>query len=625
MKKTIILVAIILIAAICLFGCKDTPETFTVTWVNYDGTVLETDENVAKGATPEYNGDVPTRASDETYNYAFSGWSPEIGPIEGNQTYTATFTSTEKNAGDETGGETGGTGGGTGGTGGETGGETGDGSGTGGTGGDTGGGTGDGTGDGTGGDGGGTTPSNQAPDYIFMEEEDATGYLLLAYLGDDENVTIPSTYNEKPVTKLGYEAFAGNTTLKSITLPDSLTYMDYLVFMGCTALNSVTFGTGLEEINAFAFAQCESLTTVNLPSSIKNIVYKAFHGCSNLTNVTIPDSIEKVDSMAFAGCVALTYKEYENGKYLGNATNEHLVLMEVIDPTKTTFTVHNNCKVLADSIFGFADFISITLGNSLKSISDEAFWQCPNLASITIPDSVLSIGGEAFYDCGELKEVTLGSGVTRIENYAFESCIKLDTINIPEGVTYIGENAFRDCESLATIKLPDTITYISKNTFSKNNSPLMALVYTEDSGNKYLGNDTNPYLVFMEAATGSTSITVKDGCKVIADMAFLGMSSLNSVTFPEGLTHICKDALKLCENLNTKITIPESVVSIGAGAFVGCVSLTEIEVAEGNSVYKSQDNCIIEKATNKLVAVPANILAIPSGVAIIGERVFEYA
>lgn len=152
----------------------------------------------------------------------------------------------------------------------------------------------------------------------------------------------------------------------------------------------------------------------------------------------------------------------------------------------------------------------------------------------------------------------------------------------------------------------------------------MALVYTEDSGNKYLGNDTNPYLVFMEAATGSTSITVKDGCKVIADMAFLGMSSLNSVTFPEGLTHICKDALKLCENLNTKITIPESVVSIGAGAFVGCVSLTEIEVAEGNSVYKSQDNCIIEKATNKLV-VGIKTSIIPKGVEIIGEQAFTYA
>ena len=96
MKKTIVLVAIILIAAICLFGCKDTTEVFKVTWENYDGTVLKVDENVAKGTTPEYTGDVPTKPSDADYDYEFDKWSPELGPIEGNQTYKASFKSTAK-------------------------------------------------------------------------------------------------------------------------------------------------------------------------------------------------------------------------------------------------------------------------------------------------------------------------------------------------------------------------------------------------------------------------------------------------------------------------------------------------------------------------------------------------
>lgn len=67
----------------------------TVTWKNYDGTVLDK-ETYYVNDTPSYKGDTPVKPSDDDYNYTFSGWTPAVSPVTADVEYTATYTQSDR-------------------------------------------------------------------------------------------------------------------------------------------------------------------------------------------------------------------------------------------------------------------------------------------------------------------------------------------------------------------------------------------------------------------------------------------------------------------------------------------------------------------------------------------------
>ena len=74
---------------------------FTITWKNWDGTPLETigpnetpetEYSVTYGTMAEFLGTNPTREETIDYTYDFTGWTPALGPVTSDVTYTATYT-----------------------------------------------------------------------------------------------------------------------------------------------------------------------------------------------------------------------------------------------------------------------------------------------------------------------------------------------------------------------------------------------------------------------------------------------------------------------------------------------------------------------------------------------------
>ncbi len=113
--------------------------------------------------------------------------------------------------------------------------------------------------------------------------------------GKAGSYTIPSR-----VTKIGYSAFSGCSSLTSVMIPNSVTSIGVSAFGYCTGLTNVTIGNSVTKIGDYAFVYCTWLTSVTIPNSVTKIGDYAFSRCTGLTSVT------KIGDYAFGYCTSLT-------------------------------------------------------------------------------------------------------------------------------------------------------------------------------------------------------------------------------------------------------------------------------------------------------------------------------
>jgi len=186
-------------------------------------------------------------------------------------------------------------------------------------------------------------------------------------------------------------------------------------------------------------------------------------------------------------------------------------------------------------------------GKPVVAISGLAFENNTSVVSVKIPAGVTTIGQAAFRNCTSLTSVTLPASLTAIDTYAFYNCTALSGLKIPAGVKTVGLSAFYNTAWLSSQKT--------------------AFVVVGDG-------------VLVSCLSGDADVTVPDTVKKMTNAFYYKNSSVN-VTLSAGITEIGTFAFTGCPNLKT-ITIPETVASMGKDAIYDCKALTAVYVRKGS-------------------------------------------
>ncbi len=390
-------------------------------------------------------------------------------------------------------------------------------------------------------------------------------------------IVIPDTYNGLPVTYIEEYAFDRCENVTSVIVPDSVKSTGYRVFNKCKNLVSVDLGDGITYLNASVFYDCSSLEKVIFPENLKAIGKTAFRNCTNLNTINLPQGITRIEESAFSNTGCLNKED--------NWENNVLYMGKYLIAAKPALSGAYNIKA------------------GTEVIAEHAFSSCSNLVLINIPDGVRHIGYRAFRGTGYYANKTnWKNGALYIGKYLIRLDIEFEgSCTIKEGTEVIADQAFYNCDYLSSLRFPASVKEIGSGAFTLCN---VSTVYITDlaawlninggtpSGGFLYVNDVliNDVVVpdgitkiYSRRLSFDNIKTVKlpDSVKTIGYGAFSYCKNLNSINLPDGLISIGEDAFDNCSSLSA-VTIPDSVTYIGDNAFRYCTGITSIEMPEGS-------------------------------------------
>jgi len=331
---------------------------------------------------------------------------------------------------------------------------------------------------------------------------------------------------------------------------------------------------------------------------VKAIAKEAFKS-KNVLSIYIPDTVEDLQMGMLIGCDSLktlTMPSTELSKV--RAEMRHPDGNYVVSPSKSLESLET---------------VHMTKG---EKVDYYTFYNvADNLETLTLPDTLVKIGSNTFTHTPKLKEIVIPASVEEIDENAFRGCSNLRSVRFEKGsrLSSLGKSVFVESAKLVSVEFDEAC-------------PLTELSNTIFSGCKAL-----------------KTVNIPTAVKKIGEGVFVNCNHLTSVTLPDTLEEIGAWAFR-----NTRIeeiNIPASVKLIGKQAFYECEYIQKLTVEEGNGVYYSSGNCLIQKEGDILlhgageVVIPESVkeiaayafsynttaksVTIPKGISVIREFAFE--
>jgi len=481
------------------------------------------------------------------------------------------------------------------------------------------------------------------------------------------SVTIPSS-----VTSIGAYAFQSCSSLTSVTIPNSVTSIGNYAFQSCSSLTAITVDpsnfsycsdtngvlfnktqstliqcpggitgssytipSSVTSIGDYAFAGCTSLTSVTIPNSVTSIGYVAFED-TRMMSVTIPNSVTSIENNAFDNCTSLT-----SAIFMGNAP---LMGSNMFDSAASGFTV---------------DYLSGASGFSTPTWNGYPSQAC-NLPTITTNPVNLAVASGTTVTFAaaatgtppptvqwQVSTTGTGGSFTNIDNVANPSATTgtLTLTNVTSDQNgYAYQAVFTNIVG-STTTTAATLT-IAPFTCTTSNNQITITGYTGPGGAVTIPDTINSMPVTsigtcaFYTCTNVTSITIPNSVTTIGSGAFEQplnqISNLTSITIPNSVTTIGSNAFNGCNGL-TSITIPNSVTTIGSDAFNGCYGLTSVAIPDSVTKIESETfwgcwSLASITIPDSITSIGANAfgrcwsltkLTIPNGLTSIGDSAFS--
>ncbi|QRN85778.1 leucine-rich repeat protein [Clostridia bacterium] len=384
--------------------------------------------------------------------------------------------------------------------------------------------------------------------FQYLDNGDGTCEII-GYIGTPASpvlgyLSIPDQLNGLVVTSIGAEAFLNSGITRIISIPETVTRMGKDAFSGNSITSSITLWQPEGTYDWYS-SEGKIFSEVIDDFGLSYVARTKDEYTLTDSDVTVSDGILTSYTTSNTG---YDYPEYPPA---------FIAIPETLDG--------QTIVSIGDEAFKESLIRSVTMPDSVTSIGNSAFYGNRYLDQLELSPNLTSIGDSAFYKCYLTEPVTLGENLKVIGDNAFEWNF-FRTLSIPDSVTSMGFAAFRFNVYLNSLTLGSGLTEIGRDAFRG------------ASLTEVIGGGTNEGIIFGRNADGSvdessvigyggrsTTIDfIPSSVRYIGTSAF-GNSVAESVIIPDSVETIGSGAFSDCQI--ESVEIGKNVMTIGSRAF----------------------------------------------------------